>query len=100
MENFSGWSNKAIRHELPSLDEFDRTRFEFELKLRKGHGMYEREPEQEEQPALPDMELVNFIERMSVQERAEYKQKLLDEINDREKLVWLINEVNEVEEVE
>ena len=100
MENFSGWSNKALKHELSNLDEFDRTRVEFELKLRKGQGMYEREPEQEEQPALPDMELVNFIERMSVQERAEYKQKLLDEINDREKLVWLINEVNEVEEVE
>lgn len=53
-----------------------------------------------EQDALPGLELYEIVERMSVQERAEYKQRLLDEINDREKLVWLINEVNEVEGIE
>lgn len=52
-----------------------------------------------EQEALPGLELHEVIEAMSPVERAEYKQKLLDEINEREKLVWLINEVNDVEGV-
>ena len=51
----------------------------------------------EKQEALPGLELHEIVEAMSPAERAEYKQKLLDEINDREKLVWLINEVEEVE---
>ena len=50
-----------------------------------------------EADALPGLELHEIVEGMSPVERAEYKQKLLDEINDREKLVWLINEVEEVE---
>ena len=50
-----------------------------------------------EADALPGLELHEIVEWMSPVERAEYKQKLLDEINDREKLVWLINEVEEVE---
>lgn len=60
-------------------------------------GKYQEETERQ---ALPGMELHEIIEGMSPAERLVYKQKLLDEINDREKLVWLINEVNEVEGVE
>lgn len=54
----------------------------------------------EPQEALPGMELHDIIERMLPEERAMYKQKLLDEINDREKLIWLINEANHVEGIE
>lgn len=54
----------------------------------------------EPQEALPGMELNDIIERMLPEERAMYKQKLLDEITDREKLVWLINEANHVEGIE
>ena len=49
--------------------------------------------------ALPGLELHNTVEGMSVAERARYKQELLDGINDREKLIWLINRVNEVEQI-
>ena len=97
MENFSGWSNKAIEHELPNLDEFDRTRAEFELKLRQGQGMYEREPKQEEQPALPDMELVNMIESMHPEERIENKRRWLAEISDREMLCRMVDDANHAE---
>lgn len=48
---------------------------------------------------LPGMGLHDIVEGMSPAERATYKQNLLDEINDREKLIWLINEVNEIEGV-
>ena len=51
----------------------------------------------DEQPALPDMELVNFIEGMSVEDRIKEKRRLLSEISDRESLVHLINDVNEAE---
>ena len=91
MENLSGWSNKAIKHELPSLDEFDRTRVEFELKLRKGQGMYEREPKQEEQPAL--IEVREMLEAMSPGKLMEEKDRLLAEMSDRESLVHQINDV-------
>ena len=50
--------------------------------------------------ALPGLELHEIVERMSPAERLEYKQKLLDEINDRDRLVWLINEVNDMEGIE
>lgn len=53
-----------------------------------------------EAEALPGLELHEIVENMPVAERLEYKQKLLDEISDREKLVWLINEVNDIEGVE
>ena len=62
--------------------------------------MQDFEQNQSSAEALPGLELHEIVERMSVQERAEYKQRLLDDINDREKLVWLINEVNEVEGIE
>ena len=50
--------------------------------------------------ALPGLELHEIVETMSPAERLEYKQRLLDEINDREKLVWIINEVNDIEGIE
>lgn len=52
------------------------------------------------QEALPGLDLTDIVERMLPEERSMYKQKLLDEINDREKLIWLINEVNHVEGIE
>ena len=100
MENFSGWSNKAIKYELPYLDEFDRTRAEFELKLRQGQGMCERESRQEEQPALPDMELVNIIEGMSADERIQNKRRWLAEISDREMLCRMVDDANAAEGIE
>lgn len=51
----------------------------------------------DEQPALPDMELVNFIEAMSMEDRTKEKRRLLSEISDRESLVHLINDVNDAE---
>lgn len=53
-----------------------------------------------EQPALPDMELVNVIEKMKPQARIEYKRQLLSDISRRESLVHLINEVNEAEGID
>lgn len=52
-----------------------------------------------DQEALPGLDLTDIVERMLPEERAVYKQRLLAEIDDREKLVWLINEVNHVEGV-
>lgn len=57
-----------------------------------------RSPEQ--QGALPDMELVTVVEGMSPQERLAHKAKLLAEISDRESLVHLINDVNDMEGVD
>lgn len=51
--------------------------------------MTERQPNTQE--ALPDMELHNFIERMTPQERQEYKERYLAEISDRETIVHMIN---------
>lgn len=58
--------------------------------------MSEREQPQE-QPALPDMEIIDFIEGMSVENRIEEKRRLLSEISDRESLCNLIDQVNEAE---
>lgn len=58
--------------------------------------MSEREQSQE-QPALPDMELINFIEAMSPEQRIAEKRRLLSEISDRESLCNLIDQVNEAE---
>jgi len=54
-------------------------------------------PKKYEQEALEGMELVDLVESMSYYERIAYKNKLLSEMSDRETLVHLINEVNEVE---
>ena len=67
------------------------------IHLREARIMREHEQNRPSAEALPGLELHEIVEGMSPVERAEYKQKLLDEINDREKLVWLINEVTEVE---
>lgn len=51
----------------------------------------------EEQPALPDMELVNIIEGMSPEERIENKRRWLSEISDREMLCRMVDDANEAE---
>jgi hypothetical protein len=51
----------------------------------------------EGQPALPDMELINIIESMTVENRIEEKRRLLSEVSDRESLINLIDQVNEAE---
>ena len=67
------------------------------INLRSERIMLEYEQNRKEGEALPSLELHEIVEQMSPAERLEYKQRLLDEINDREKLVWIINEVNDVE---
>lgn len=46
------------------------------------------------QPALPDMELVNIIRNMPPEERMENKRRWLDEISDREMLCRLVDDAN------
>lgn len=62
--------------------------------------MAERMRGRTEEPALPDMELINIVEGMSPDERIQEKRRLLQEISDRESLVHLINEVNDVEGID
>lgn len=50
-----------------------------------------------EQAALPDMELVNYIEGLSVEDRIAHKRRYLSEISDREALCRMIDEVNDAE---
>lgn len=64
------------------------------------HIMRDFEQNRPSAEALPGLELHEIVEQMSPAERLECKQRLLDEINDREKLVWIINEVNEIEGIE
>ena len=52
------------------------------------------------QEALPDMELVNFIERMSPEERIEHKRRWLSEISDREMLCRMVDDTNAAEGVD
>lgn len=67
------------------------------INLRSERIMLEYEQNRQSAEALPELELHEIVEQMSPAERLEYKQRLLDEINGREKLVWLINEVNDIE---
>lgn len=53
-----------------------------------------------DQQPLPGMELRDLVEGMSYIEREAYKQKLLNDISDREILVHLINDVNEAEGID
>jgi len=53
-----------------------------------------------EQPTLPDMELVRVVEGMKPEQRIEEKRRLLSEISDRERLVHLINDVNDAEGID
>lgn len=46
------------------------------------------------QPALPDMELVNIIRNMPPEERMENKRRWLDEISDREILCRMVDDAN------
>lgn len=50
---------------------------------------------QYEQYELPGMDIRSVVRNMSPEERASYKQRLLDGINSREQLLWVINEVDE-----
>lgn len=49
------------------------------------------------QPALPDMELVNIIRNMPPEERMENKRRWLDEISDREMLCRLVDDANKAD---
>lgn len=100
MENFHRWSTEALAHGIASMDEVDKTRAQFELKLRRGNGMSEFLSEQGEQPALPDMELANIIEGLKPEQRIAEKQRLLSEISDRELVINVINQVNDAEGIE
>lgn len=91
MINFDRWSNRAIEEGYNELSDFNKTRADYELTIREGNGMYEK------QPALPDMELEDFIGNMTVSERMDAKRRYLDEISDREKLCRLIDEANKRE---
>ena len=57
------------------------------INLRSERIMLEYEQNRKEGEALPELELNEIVEQMSPAERLEYKQRLLDEINGREKLV-------------
>lgn len=59
--------------------------------------MSERLHTDPEQPALPDMELVQYIENMSPDERIAHKRKWLAEISDREMLCRMVDDANEAE---
>lgn len=58
----------------------------------------DHEPKQEqEQPALPDMELIQYIENMSIEERIAHKRLWLSQISDREMLCRMVDDANEAE---
>lgn len=49
------------------------------------------------QPALPDMELVNIIRNMPPEERMENTRRWLDEISDREILCRMVDDANKAD---
>ena len=59
--------------------------------------MSEYAKRQDEEPALPDMELVNVIESMHPEERIEHKRRWLAEISDREMLCRMVDDANHAE---
>ena len=59
--------------------------------------MSEYTKRQDEEPALPDMELVNVIESMHPEERIENKRRWLAEISDREMLCRMVDDANHAE---
>ena len=50
-----------------------------------------------EQAALPNMELVNYIEGLSVEDRSAHKRRYLSEMSDREALCRMFDEVKDAE---
>lgn len=56
-----------------------------------------RQDDQFEEPALPDMELINFIEALTPEQRVEHKRQWLSEISDREMLCRLVDDANHAE---
>lgn len=61
---------------------------------------YSRKERQEEQPALPDMELIEYIESMSLDERIAHKRQWLAQISDREILCRMVDDANAAEGVD
>ena len=53
-----------------------------------------------EQAALPDMELIQYIENMPAAERIAHKRKWLAEISDREMLCRMVDDANAAEGVD
>lgn len=49
------------------------------------------------QEPFPEMELRDFFERLTPEERVNHKRQMLDEISDREMICRIIDEVNEQE---
>ena len=49
------------------------------------------------QPALPDMELVNIIRNMPPEERMENKRRWLSEISDREIFCRMVDDANKAD---
>lgn len=49
------------------------------------------------QPALPDMDLVNIIGNMPPEERMENKRRWLSEISDREILCRMVDDANKAD---
>ena len=56
--------------------------------------MSERLHTDPEQAALPDMELIEYIENMDPNERIAHKRKWLAEISDREMLCRMVDDAN------
>lgn len=57
----------------------------------------ERLHNEEEQPALPDMELVQLVEGMTQEQRVEAKRRWLAEISDREMLIRMVDDAQAAE---
>lgn len=55
--------------------------------------MEQKDPH-EPQPALPDLELLEYIEGMSVEERLHHKRLWLSQISDREMLCRMVDDAN------
>lgn len=53
-----------------------------------------------EQAALPDMELIEYIESMDPNERIAHKRKWLAEISDREMLCRMVDDANAAEGID
>ena len=74
----------------------------YELKIREGQGMIVERIFQEQtgydgdhMEPIPGLEIRTILEGMTPEQLKEEKQRLLDEMSEREKMVWLINDVIE-----
>jgi len=62
--------------------------------------MEQNKDQHEPQPALPDLELLEYIEGMSVEERIAHKRLWLSQISDREMLCRMVDDANAGEGVD